>query len=93
MLVAALALGTPTLNLIGGLGAALILGARRASGLLALLVMPLYIPILIFGVAAVDAAILGLPALPHLAILGASLLVALALCPWGIAAALRQALA
>lgn len=93
MLVAALALGTPTLNLIGGLGAALILGARRASGLLALLVMPLSIPILIFGVAAVDAAILGLPALPHLAILGASLLVALALCPWGIAAALRQALA
>ncbi len=93
MLVAALALGTPTLNLIGGLGAALILGARRASGLLALLVLPLYIPILIFGVAAVDAAILGLPALPHLAILGACLLVALALCPWGTAAALRQALA
>jgi hypothetical protein len=41
----------------------------------------------------VDAAILGVPALPHLAILGACLLVALALCPWGIAAALRQALA
>jgi heme exporter protein B len=92
-LVAALALGTPSLNLIGGLGAALILGARRSGGLLALLAMPLYIPILIFGVAAVDAAAPGLPVLPHLAILGAYLLAALALCPWGMAAALRQALA
>jgi heme exporter protein B len=61
--------------------------------LLALLVMPLYIPILIFGVAAVDAAIFGLPVQSHLAILGACLLAALALCPWGMAAALRQALA
>lgn len=93
VLFAALALGTPTLNLIGGLGSALILGARRSSGLLALLVMPLYIPILIFGVAAVDAATLGLPASSHLAILGACLLASLALCPWGMAAALRQALA
>jgi heme exporter protein B len=93
VLLAALALGTPTLNLIGGLGAALILGARRSSGLLALLVMPLYIPILIFGVSAVDAAMLGLTALPHLAILAACLLAAIALCPWGTAAALRQALA
>lgn len=93
VLLAALALGTPTLNLIGGLGAALILGARRSSGLLALLVMPLYIPVLIFGVSAVDAAMFGLTALPHLAILAACLLAALALCPWGTAAALRQALA
>jgi heme exporter protein B len=93
VLIAAMALGTPTLNLIGALGAALVLGARRSSGLLALLVMPLYIPVLIFGVGAVDAAVLGLPALPYLSILGACLLAALVLCPWATAAALRQALA
>ena len=57
VLVLALALGTPTLSLIGGLGAALTLGARRGGALLALLVLPLYIPALIFGVAAVDASL------------------------------------
>jgi len=91
-LVLALVLGTPTLSLIGGLGAALTLGARRAGALLALLVLPLYIPVLIFGVAAVDAATAGLAPGPHLAILGALLLAAIPLCPWATAAALRQAL-
>jgi len=91
-LILALVLGTPTLGLIGGLGAALTLGARRAGALLALLVLPLYIPVLIFGVAAVDAALAGLPSGPHLAILGALLLAAIPLCPWATAAALRQAL-
>jgi heme exporter protein B len=92
VLIAALALGTPTLSLIGGLGAALTLGARRAGALMALLVLPLYIPALIFGVAAVDAALMGLAPGPHLAILGALLLAAIPLCPWATAAALRQAL-
>jgi heme exporter protein B len=92
ILIVALALGTPTLSLIGGLGAALTLGARRAGALLALLVLPLYIPALIFGVAAVDAALMGLASGPHLAILGALLLAAIPLCPWATAAALRQAL-
>jgi heme exporter protein B len=92
VLIIALALGTPTLSLIGGLGAALTLGARRAGALLALLILPLYIPALIFGVAAVDAALAGFAAGPHLAILGALLLAAIPLCPWAIAAALRQAL-
>lgn len=92
VLIVALALGTPTLSLIGGLGAALTLGARRAGALLALLILPLYIPALIFGVAAVDAALAGLAAGPHLAILGALLLAAIPLCPWATAAALRQAL-
>lgn len=92
VLVAALALGTPVLSLIGALGAALTLGARRAGALLALLVLPLYIPALIFGVAAVDAALAGFAAAPHLAILGALLLAAIPLCPWATAAALRQAL-
>ena len=91
-LIVALVLGTPTLGLIGGLGAALTLGARRAGALLALLVLPLYIPVLVFGVAAVDAALAGLPAGPHLAVLGALLLAAIPLCPWATAAALRQAL-
>ncbi len=92
VLIAALVLGTPTLSLIGALGAALTLGARRAGALLALLILPLYIPALIFGVAAVDAALAGLAAGPHLAILGALLLAAIPLCPWATAAALRQAL-
>lgn len=92
VLILALALGTPTLSLVGGLGAALTLGARRAGALLALLVLPLYIPVLIFGVAAVDAALAGLAVGPHLAILGALLLAAIPLCPWATAAALRQAI-
>ena len=92
VLVVALVLGTPTLSLIGALGAALTLGARRAGALLALLILPLYIPALIFGVAAVDAALAGFATTPHLAILGALLLAAIPLCPWATAAALRQAL-
>ncbi len=91
-LIAALLLGTPTLGLIGGVGAALTLGARRGGVLLALLVLPLYIPVLIFGAAAVDAALAGFAVGPPLAILGALLLAAVALCPWASAAALRQAL-
>jgi heme exporter protein B len=58
---------------------------------MSLLVLPLYIPILIFGVAAVDAAAMGLSARPHLLLLGAILAAALPLAPWAAAAALRQA--
>ncbi|OIR09071.1 heme exporter protein B [mine drainage metagenome] len=85
-------LGTPTLSLIGAMGAALVLGARRGGVLLSLLVLPLYIPVLIFGVGAIDAAVQGLPVHAHLLILGGMLLAALALTPWATAAALRQAL-
>ncbi len=92
ILVLALALGTPSLSLVGAVGAALVLGARRGGVLLSLLVLPLYIPVLIFGVGAVDAAIIGFPAYTHLLILGGLFLGALALCPWAGAAALRQAL-
>ncbi len=92
VLVAALALGTPILTLIGAVGAALTLGARRGGVLLSLVILPLYIPVLIFGVAAVEAAITGLEPRPYLLILGAYLLAALALTPWATAAALRQAL-
>ncbi len=91
VLMAALALGTPTLSLIGGIGAALILGSRRGGVLLSLLVLPLFIPVLIFGVGGVEAAITGFPVRPHLLILGAFLLAALPLGPIAGAAALRQA--
>jgi len=93
MLLLALLLGTPTLSLIGAVGAALTLGARRGGVLLPLLVLPLYVPVLIFGVAAVDAAGAGLAGGPPLALLGGILLAALPLAPWAAAAALRQALA
>ncbi|MBI4184384.1 MAG: heme exporter protein CcmB [Proteobacteria bacterium] len=92
LLVAAMALGTPSLSLIGAIGAALTLGARRGGVLISLLVLPLYIPVLIFGVGAVDAALTGLSPRPHLMILGALLLLSLALAPVAAAAALRQAL-
>jgi len=92
VLIVALALGTPTMSLIGSVGAALILGARRGGVLLSLLVLPLFIPVLIFGVAAVDAAIGGFEARPHLMILSGLLVGAVALCPWASAASLRQSL-
>ncbi|MGY8993540.1 MAG: heme exporter protein CcmB [Rhodospirillales bacterium] len=91
-LLLALALGTPTLSLIGAVGAALILGARRGGVLLSLLVLPLYIPVLIFGVAAVDAAISSFPTHSYLMILAAILLASLPLCPWAAAAALRHSM-
>jgi heme exporter protein B len=91
-LIAALALVTPSLSLIGAVGAGLVLGARRGGVLLSLLVLPLYIPALIFGVGAVDAALQGLAAGPHLMILGALLIMAALLCPIAAAAALRQAI-
>lgn len=90
-LIGGLIIGTPTLSLIGAIGAALVLGARRASLLTALLVLPLYIPVLIFGVTAVDAALAGLPVRPHLLLMGAILAAALPLAPWAASAAIRAA--
>ena len=91
-LLAAMCLGTPSLSLIGAVGAALTLGARRGGVLIPLLVLPLYVPGLIFGVAAVEAAVTGFAVRPHLALLAGLALAALVLAPWAIAAALRQAL-
>jgi heme exporter protein B len=91
-LLLSLLLGTPSLSLLGAVGAALSLGARRGGVLLSLLVLPLYIPVLIFGVAAIEAAIGGFGARPHLLLLGALLAGALVLAPVAAAAALRQAL-
>lgn len=92
MLVLAMALGSPSLSLIGAVGAALTLGARRGGVLLSLLVLPLVVPVLIFGAGAIDAAINGFPVRPQLMVLGGILLAALALCPWASAASVRQAL-
>jgi len=90
-LVLSLLLGTPTLTLIGTIGAALTLGARRGGVLISLLVLPLYIPVLIFGVAVVTTAIDGMDASVPIMALGGFLLGALALAPLASAAALRQA--
>jgi heme exporter protein B len=88
-LIVAMLLGTPALSLIGGIGAALTVSIRRGGVLLSLLVLPLCIPVLIFGVGAVEAAIGGLTQRPHLLILAALFLVALVLAPLASAAALR----
>ena len=90
-LLAAMALGTPTLSLIGAIGAALTVGVRRGGALVPLLVLPLVIPVLIFGVAAVDGAVAGTGAGGQLKVLGALLAGALALAPWAAAAGLRLA--
>jgi heme exporter protein B len=86
-----LLVGTPTLSLVGGLAAALTLGARRSGALLALLALPLCVPTLIFGASAVETIAMGEGFAVHLAILAALALVSLATLPWAIAAALRQA--
>ncbi|MCX7375927.1 MAG: heme exporter protein CcmB [Alphaproteobacteria bacterium] len=83
--------GTAFLSLIGTTGAALVLGARRGGVLLPLLVLPMAVPALIFGVAAADAAALGLAARPHLLLLSALCAAALPLCPLAAGAALRSA--
>ncbi|MEX0584111.1 MAG: heme exporter protein CcmB [Sneathiella sp.] len=87
-----LLIGTPALSLIGAVGAALTVGMRRGGVLLSLLVLPLYIPVLIFGVAAVDAAIAQLAVAPHLLLLGGVSLGALVVGPLAAAAGLRLSL-
>jgi heme exporter protein B len=88
-LVASLLLGTAVLSLLGGIGAALTVGLKRGGMLISLLILPLYMPVLIFGSAAVKAAVTGAPVGPYLALLGAMLSLAIALAPMAIAAGLR----
>jgi heme exporter protein B len=92
ILVVALLLGTPLLSLIGAIGAALTLGVRGGGVLLSLLVLPLYIPALIFGAGAVEAHISGLGAAGHLSLLAALLALAVFFAPWATTAALRISL-
>lgn len=89
ILTLSLLLGTPILTLIGAIGAALTLGLRGGGMLLALLVLPLYIPVLILGAGAVDAASAGLGAEAHLLLLAAQLVLTGTFAPWAISAALR----
>lgn len=91
-LLAALLLGTPLLSLIGAIGAALTVGVRGGGVLVSLLVLPLYVPVLVFGAGAVDASTTGMDASGHLSILGALLLLGMVLAPWATAAALRISL-
>ena len=88
-LVLSLMLGTVALSLIGAIGAALTVGVKRGGVLVALIVLPLYVPVLIFGSATVEAACLALPYTGHLAILAALTLLALVLAPLAIVGALR----
>ncbi len=87
-----LLLGTPVLSLVGAVGAALTLGTRGGGVLLSLLILPLTIPVLIFGSGAVSAQASGLDPQAHLLLLGGLLAAALALAPWATAAALRISL-
>lgn len=87
-----LLIGTPVLSLIGSIGAALTLGVRGGGVLISLLVLPLYIPVLIFGAGAVGAEASGLGSSAHLLLLGGVLAGAAALAPWATAASLRVSL-
>jgi heme exporter protein B len=91
VLFVSLLLGTPVLSLIGAIGAALTLGVRGGGALVSLLVLPLYIPVLIFGAGAVAAQVSGIGASAHLLLLGGALAGAAVLTPWATSAALRIA--
>ena len=92
VLLVSLLLGTPALSLIGSVAAALTLGARRQGVVLSILVLPLYVPPLVFGAGSVEASAAGVGVRAYLLILAALTLAALAFCPWASAAALRQAI-
>jgi heme exporter protein B len=92
VLAAALLLGTPILSLLGAIGAALTLGLRSSGSLLALLILPLYVPVLIFGTGAVEAMRAGLGVGANLSLLGAGLIVAIVGAPFAAATAVRIAL-
>ena len=88
-LMFSLLVGTPTLSLFGAVGAALVTGVKNVGMLISLLVLPLYIPVLIFGTGAVAAAAQGLPVSGYLAYMAAMLIFALMITPWAAAMALK----
>lgn len=92
VLMLALLLGTPVLSFIGSIGAALTLGVRGGGVLLSLLVLPLFVPVLIFGAGAVESHVGGIGAGGHLSLLAAMLVLAAFFAPWAATAALRIAL-
>jgi len=92
ILMLTLLLGTPVLSLLGAVGVALTVGLRKGGMILSLLVLPLYVPLLIFAASAVDTASAGLPVSAHLLFISALLVLALSLSPPATAAALRISL-
>jgi heme exporter protein B len=92
ILLVSLLIGTPILSLIGSIGAALTLGLRGGGVLISLLILPLYIPVLIFGAGAVDASIVGMSPQANLFLLAAFLVLSLVFAPWATSAALRISL-
>lgn len=92
ILLLTLLLGTPVLSLIGAVGVALTVGLRRGGMILSLLVLPLYVPVLIFASNAVEMASSGLPVNAQISILISMLLMALVLAPWPAAAALKMSI-
>ena len=83
-------LGTPTISLMGGVGAALVLGSRLSGVLISLIILPLIIPILIFSVAAINASVEGMEISSAVKLLGACLIISSVFCPWASAATLRH---
>ena len=92
ILFISLLIGTPVLSLIGSIGAALTLGLRGGGVLIAVLILPLYVPVLIFGAGAVDASIIGGNIQSNILLLTAFFLLALVFAPWATSAALRISL-
>jgi heme exporter protein B len=92
VLLASLLIGTPVLSLLGAAGAALTLGVRGGGALLGLLVLPLFVPVLVFGAGAVTSVLIGINPSAHLSLLGAFLAVSSLIGPWAACAALRVAL-
>ena len=92
VLTLSLLLGTPTLSMIGAIGAALTLGLRGSGLLVALLVLPLFVPVLIFGAGAVTSSLAGIGSEANLSLLGACFLLSFTFAPWATAVALRIAL-
>nr|WP_217283850.1 heme exporter protein CcmB [Aquabacterium terrae] len=92
VLMTSLLIGTPLLSLVGAIGAALTLGVRGAAVVLSLLVLPLFVPALVFGAGSVDAYIAGLQVNAHWSVLGAMLVLAAMFAPWATTAALRIAM-
>jgi heme exporter protein B len=92
ILLASLLIGSPVLSLLGAAGAALTLGLRGGGALLGLLVLPLLVPVIVFGAGAVTAGLIGINPASHLSLLGAFLAVSSIVGPWAACAALRAAL-
>ena len=92
ILLASLLIGTPVLSLLGAAGAALTLGVRGGGALLGFLVLPLFVPVMVFGAGAVTAGLIGVNPSAHLSLLGAFLALSSLVGPWAACAALRVAL-